>query len=213
MINRIDHIAIGTASLEQGVTALKDILGHVLPAGGKHDQMGTHNCLTQAGNNRYIELIAIDPDAPDPGHPRWFTLDNPSTQARLAERPRALSWVVHTSNLDEVIAHSPVDLGEVLDLTRGSRSWRLTVPRDGSLHESGLLPAFIEWPPGPHPSTGMQDQGIELQHIHLGHPDPDHLDSLLRALNIAHLVKVHKSSARALSFSLKNAAGEMVTID
>ena len=53
-------------------------------------------------------------------------------------RPRALCWVVDTDDLDALVANSPIDLGEVIHLSRGDRTWRLTVPKDGSLGEHGL---------------------------------------------------------------------------
>ena len=104
MENRIDHFTAGTAALDQGQASLKSKLGLEIPNGSKHDAMSTHNCVCQAGNESFFELIAIDPDAPDPGRVRWFTLDDPATRARIAERPRALCWVVNTTDLDAVIA-------------------------------------------------------------------------------------------------------------
>ena len=204
--NKIDHFAIGAQSLEQGIAALRDVLGVSVPPGGKHDAMSTHNCVMQAGNESFFELIAIDPGAPDPGRARWFTLDDPTTQARLAERPRALCWVVNTDDLDAVLGESPVDLGEVVQFTRGDRSWRLTVPADGSLPMAGLLPAFIEWSPGPHPSTGQQDLGIKLKRVHLRHPEPGKLTEIISALGVDHLAEVHEGTS-ALSFELETPAG------
>ena len=206
MQNKIDHFAIGCASLEQGVAAMDRALGVTVPGGSKHAAMSTHNCVMQAGNESFFELIAIDPDAPDPGRTRWFTLDDPDTQARLEERPRALAWVVNTSNLDEVLENSPVDLGEVVDFARGDRTWRLTVPKDGSLAEHGLLPAFIEWSPGPHPSSGQQDLGVRLEAIRLSHPEPDRIADLLKALQVDHLAEVAAGPV-GLSFRLKTPDG------
>jgi len=207
MHNKIDHFAIGADSLDQAVDAMQTALGVHVPRGGKHEAMSTHNCVMQSGNESFLELIAIDPDAPaDPGRVRWFTLDDPATQARLAERPRALCWVVGTDDLDAVIAASPVDLGEVVLFTRGERSWRLTVPKDGSLPMGGLLPAFIEWSPGPHPSTGQQDLGVRLKSVRLHHPDPAALRAILKALNVDHLADVSEGPA-ALSFMLDTPKG------
>ena len=132
MNNKIDHFAIGANNLEQGISFLQEKLGIKIPRGGKHPAMSTHNCLAQSANSSFIELISIDPEAPDPGRVRWFTLDDPKTQAQVAEAPKALCWVVNTDDLDAVIAASPVDLGEVLELSRGDLSWKLTVPKDGS---------------------------------------------------------------------------------
>ncbi|WP_299916905.1 VOC family protein [uncultured Roseobacter sp.] len=210
MHNKIDHFAIGADTLDQGIIAMAQALGVEVTRGGKHEAMSTHNCVMQAGNESFFELIAIDPEAPaDPGRPRWFTLDEPATQARLAERPRALCWVVGTDDLDGVLAASPVDLGEVVLFTRGDRSWRLTVPRDGSLPMGGLLPAFIEWSPGPHPSTGQQDLGVTLEQIQLSHPDPDALTKVLEALNVDHLADVQEGPA-ALSFALNTQKGSVI---
>ncbi|MGP6086333.1 VOC family protein [Antarctobacter jejuensis] len=210
MHNKIDHFAIGADSLEQGVAEMEAKLGVTVPRGGKHDAMSTHNCVMQTGNESFFELIAIDPDAPaDPGRTRWFTLDDPATQTRLAERPRALCWVVGTDDLDAVIAASPVDLGEVVLFTRGDRSWRLTVPKDGSLPMGGLLPAFIEWSPGPHPSTGQQDLGVRLETVHLSHPDPDKLSAILKTLQVDHLADVSKGET-GLSFALTTPQGLVI---
>ncbi len=209
MPNKIDHFAIGADSLEQGVAALRTALGVDVPQGSKHDAMSTHNCVMQSGNESFLELIAIDPDAPDPGRVRWFTLDDPDTQARLAVRPRALCWVVGTDDLDAVIAASPVDLGEVVFFQRGERTWRLTVPKDGSLPMGGLLPAFIEWSPGPHPSTGQQDLGVVLTKVRLSHPDPAALNEVLSALSVDHLAEVSEGPA-ALSFEVESPNGTVV---
>ncbi|MEM6387957.1 MAG: VOC family protein [Pseudomonadota bacterium] len=211
MRNKIDHFAIGAASLEQGIAAMKDALAVELPRGGKHEAMGTHNCVMQAANESFFELISIDPDAPHPGRVRWFTLDDPETQTRLSERPRALCWVVNTDDLDGVIAASPVDLGEVVLFKRGDRSWRLTVPVDGSLPMGGLLPAFIEWSPGPHPSASQQDLGVVLKQVHLQHPDVPTLKRILEVLRVDHLVEIHDGS-EALSFELSTPKGG-VTLD
>lgn len=206
MNNKIDHFAIGAATLEAGQEALRAALGVTVPKGGKHDAMSTHNCVMQAGNESFLELLAIDPDAPEPGRARWFSMDDPATRAKLADRPRALCWVVGTDDLDAVIAASPVDLGEVVLFTRGDRSWRLTVPRDGHLPEGGLLPAFIEWSPGPHPSTGQQDLGVRLSAVVLTHPDPDRLRDMLTALGVDHLARVETGPA-GLAFELDGPQG------
>lgn len=210
MNNKIDHFAIGADTLEQGVAAMEATLGVTVPRGGKHDAMSTHNCVMQSGNESFFELIAIDPDAPaDPGRVRWFSLDDPVTKARLADRPRALCWVVGTNDLDAVVAASPVDLGEVVLFTRGDRSWRLTVPKDGHLPMGGLLPAFIQWSPGPHPSTGQQNLGITLKKVRLSHPNPDDLSAILKTLKVDHLADVGAGDA-ALSFTLTTPAGTVV---
>lgn len=212
MNNKIDHFAIGAASLDQGAADLKELLGVSLPRGGKHDTMATHNCVAQAGNSAFIEILASDPEADEPSRPRWFTLDEDKTRERLAQGAAPLCWVVGTDDLDTVIANSPVDLGEVVTFTRGERSWRLTVPKDGSLPQNALLPAFIEWSPGAHPSTNMQDLGLTLTRVVLRHPDPAALTRQLKALNVEHLAEVMEAESPALSFVVRNAQGKEVEL-
>ncbi|MFK7754180.1 MAG: VOC family protein [Sedimentitalea sp.] len=209
MQNQIDHFALGTSDLATGQTALAKVLGATVPNGSKHDAMSTHNCVCQAGRDSFLELISIDPDAPDPGRIRWFTLDDTKTQAHIAARPRALCWVVNTDDLDAVVAASPIDLGEIVHFQRGERTWRLTVPKDGSLLEGGLIPAFIEWSPGPHPSSGQQDIGVRLNKVQLRHPDPDALRATLKALSVDHLTEVSQGP-RALQFEVECPAGTVI---
>jgi hypothetical protein len=209
MDNKIDHFAVGVQDLETGQAALQKNLGLTIPNGSKHDAMSTHNCVCQSGNTSFFEVIAVDPDAPDPGRVRWFTLDDPATQSRIAERPRALCWVVNTPDLDAVVAASPVDLGEIVHFQRGDRTWRLTVPKDGSLPMGGTIPAFIEWSPGPHPSSGQQDLGLKLNEVRLTHPDPDHLRSILSALQADHLATIQEGPL-SLSFDVTTPSGSVV---
>lgn len=211
MKNRIDHFAIGAETLEQGVAAMKAALGVTVPKGSPHAAMSTHNCVMQAGEESFFELIAIDPDAPAPGRPRWFSLDAPETRARLGERPRALCWVVNTDDLDGVLANSPVDLGDVVDFRRGDRTWRLTVPANGHLPEGGLVPAFIEWSPGPHPSTGQQDLGIRLKKVLISTPEVSRITAIFDFLAITDLAEI-TSGATGLAFVLDTPNGE-VTLD
>lgn len=211
MANRIDHFTLGAKDLTSGRAALEELLGVTLPMGGKHPAMSTHNCLTATGTGQFMELISVDHDAPEPDRIRWFSLDEERTIERLAKRPRALCWVVDTDDLDALVSNSPIDLGEVIHLSRGDRTWRLTVPKDGSLGEHGLIPAFIEWSPGPHPSTVQADVGIRLEAIKLTHPNPQWLTEIFDALGILHLVSIDKG-AHALSFDVTSPKGP-VTLD
>ena len=86
MAPSLDHLAIATTSIEG--RELDELLGVDLSRGGKHERMGTHNRLLRLGPTSYLELISIDPQAPAPGHPRWFELDEPAMKASLAAGPQ-----------------------------------------------------------------------------------------------------------------------------
>lgn len=209
MTNRIDHIVIGATTLEAGGKALEHSLGVAIPDGSKHDAMSTHNRVMQIGNSAFLELIAIDPGAPDPGRARWFALDDPATQARLSNGPVPLTWVVNTGDLDALVAASPVPLGEIVDFRRGDRTWRLTVPRDGDLIMGGVVPHFIEWSPGPHPSTAQADLGIRLGGVTVTSTDPAATADIFHRLSIAHLARI-VPGAPGVRFQLETPTGGVV---
>jgi hypothetical protein len=84
---RFDHFVIAAAHLDDGAAWLHDRLGVSMSGGGRHRRMGTHNRLLRLGDGRYLEVIAVDAAAPAPDRPRWFGLDQPAMQARLAHEP------------------------------------------------------------------------------------------------------------------------------
>lgn len=94
----IDHLAVAADTLAAGVAWCERTLG--LPPGpvGEHRFMGTHNRLLRlhsaAHPRAYLEIIAINPDAPAPQRPRWFDLDNPALRQRLfgGALPTLIEW-------------------------------------------------------------------------------------------------------------------------
>lgn len=87
----LDHIVVAAASLKQGVDYIRERLGVEIPAGGKHALMGTHNHLMRLGGTCFLEVIAVDPQAPRPERTRWYTLDDPALQAQLSQSPRIVT--------------------------------------------------------------------------------------------------------------------------
>lgn len=206
----LDHVTLGTVSLDAGLAAVRDALGIEIPPGGKHPDMSTHNRVVNVGDARFLELIAVDPDAPPVPHARWFGLDDPGVKARIATAPRGVGWVVRTDAIDPLVASSPVDLGEARRMSRGERTWRLTVPAAGAMPFDGLVPAFIEWSPGPHPSAGMQFLGPTLDGIEMRHPRADALREVLRTLGVLDLVAVLEPAATAsLAFRFRLPDGNL----
>ena len=169
---QLDHIVIAASSLDQGVNWFKQRTGILMPSGGFHPLMGTHNHLMQIGNNAFLEIIAIDPDAPAPQRPRWYGLDDPLVRRSL-QQPRLLTWVANTTSLDQLLQNTRIYHGDALKVTRGDLSWRLTVPQDGSMPNGGLLPSLIQWNPPGTPCAGMSDLECRLTGLTVSHPYPE----------------------------------------
>lgn len=174
----LDHLVVAAASLEQGAAWCERTLGVAPGPGGRHARMGTHNRLlrlsTAAFPDCYLEIIAIDPAAAAPPHPRWFGLDAPGLQATLATQPRLIHAVARTRQLEphrHALIGCGVDPGEPLAMSRaasgGELRWQILVRADGALLAAGALPTLIEWQ-GAHPAAAMPASGVTLRSLALG---------------------------------------------
>ncbi|WP_326540068.1 VOC family protein [Pseudorhodoferax sp.] len=177
--SRIDHLAITAPTLQAGSDAVFAQLGVRPQPGGQHARMGTHNLLLRLGEALYLEVIAVDPQAPAPARPRWFGLDALGGNAP----PRLACWVARTGDIAAAAAAAP--LGEVLPMSRGALQWRITVPADGSLPLGGAAPALIQWDTAVHPAATLPDQGCTLVALELQHPEPARVQAVLDQLRLA----------------------------
>jgi hypothetical protein len=163
----LDHLVVAARSLEEGAAWVEAKLG--VPIGvaiGKHALMGTHNRLLKLDRRRYLELMAIDPDAPPPGRPRWFALDTPEMKAMLEKGPALIHWVDRTDDLEGELRRLPGP-AEIVSFERGPYRWRMGIARDGSLPANGRQATLIQWDGDLHPWDALPESGISL--VHLGH--------------------------------------------
>jgi hypothetical protein len=190
-MNRLDHLVIAAASLEQGVDYIRSVLGVEISKGGFHKTMGTCNHLMQLGNSAYLEVIAIDPDAAIPDHPRWFNLDDALMRESLHQQPRLITWVINTTDIYHLSQKSAFSIGTPTELSRDNLRWQIALTGDGRLLASGLLPYSIQWLSTPHPSGAMADLGCQLQSLEIHHNRADWLRAMLETIDADHLVSIH----------------------
>jgi len=178
MSNRLDHLVVAAASLEQGAAWCEATLGVLPGPGGVHPTMGTHNRLlriaTEAFPDAYLEIIAIDPAAPAPGRPRWFGLDEPALRERVAQHPRLIHAVVRTPLVEMHrwgLINVGIHPGEPIAFERqspaGPLAWRLLLRDDGARLHGGALPTLIEWKGDRHPAAAMPESGLTLGSLRL----------------------------------------------
>lgn len=168
----LDHIAVAAATLEEGVAHVEAALGVALAPGGRHDYMATHNRLLGLGPSDYLEVIAADPAAARPVHPRWFRLDE------FSGPPRLTNWICRVGDLATALAAAPAGAGRAVDLARGDLRWRMGVPADGRLPYDDCFPALIEWL-GPRPQGRLAEAGCRLAHLEVAHPEAAELARLV----------------------------------
>lgn len=177
----LDHLVIAARNLADGAAWLEGRLGVPMSGGGRHESMGTHNRVLSLGPGRYLEVIAIDPDASPPSRPRLFDLDSPSMRARLDEGPALVTWALRS---DDIASTSRVLGGaEVLAMARGAYRWRISVTADGALPEAGTRPTVLQWETE-HPTDTLPDAGCRLEKLLLMHPGAPGMIASLQAAGL-----------------------------
>lgn len=189
MSSTVDHLVVAARTLDEGRRYVSAALGVALEPGGKHESMGTHNCLVRLSNASYLEVIAVDPDALPPSVPRWFALDDPRMQQRLERRPALVTWVVRAANVLACARAAP-GVGQVRSMRRGAFAWQLTVRDDGTLPFGGVVPSFIEWHGGTRPAASLADRDLRLVRLAGTHPNVAEVSAMLRALRCDRLIEL-----------------------
>ena len=187
---KIDHLVIGADNLISGTSILEKKLNTKLLPGGEHNVMGTHNNLLKLQSEIYLEVIANNPNADKPARPRWFSLDEDNIIEKIKVTPRALCWVLEVKNIEDTVKNCGYNPGEILQLSRDSMNWKVTVPPDGKLIDNGILPILIEWNKDQHPSKKLSDSSVSLNKISLYHQDPKKIKKIISNLIQSDFIQV-----------------------
>lgn len=169
---RLDHLAVAARDLDEGRAAVEAALGVRLQPGGQHAHFGTHNLLLGLEDGLYLEVIAIDPEAPDPEGARWFDLD------RFDAPPSLQTWICRSDDLGGALVRHP-QAGDPVALARGDLRWRMAVPRDGRLPFDGVFPALMQWEGDAHPAERLIASGCGLVRLVVRHPQAGRLADML----------------------------------
>lgn len=178
----VDHLVYAVPDLVAGVAAMERLLGVRAAMGGRHAGRGTHNALLSLDAGAYLEIIAPDPEQPDPATPRAFGLDT-------LREPRLVTWAARTRHIEQQAEDARLegyDPGPVVPMSRtlpdgAVLRWRLTMPPERK--GDGVVPFLIEWEPGPHPSE-TSPHGCRLVTLTAEHPHPAEIDRMLAALGV-----------------------------
>jgi len=190
MNSSIDHIVIGAANLISGTNILEAKLGTKFSPGGEHKIMGTHNNLLKLQTDIYLEIIAKNPNVEKPSRQRWFSLDEHRIKEKIKHSPKALSWVLEVDNIEDTVKKCGYNPGEILQISRGELTWKVTVPSNGKLAENGVLPALIEWPSNQHPSKKLTNSKVSIDNLSLFHPEPYKIKKIISTLIESDLISV-----------------------
>ena len=211
--------------LAQGVAWCEATLGVTPGPGGEHPLMGTHNRLikiaTAEHRTAYLEIIAITsvaiPSIPT-GASRWFDMDDPALQARVAQHgPALVHWIAGVPDIAAAVATlaaQGIDRGAVIQASRPTPArllqWQISVRADGQRLFDGCLPTLIQWghpkaSDTSHPTDAMVDSGISLRSLQVQHPQAMALNTAYQTLGLPPMARV--SETARLSVQLQTPKG------
>ncbi|HUF87341.1 MAG TPA: VOC family protein [Thermohalobaculum sp.] len=173
---RLDHIVVAAARLEEGRAWMQARLGVPARGAGRHAKMGTVNALWGLGAS-YLEVIAIDPEGAPPVRPRWFGLDDPQVQARLAGGPALVAWAVAVDDLGAI--RPPVPCDPPADFARDDLTWQAVLAKGRALPLGGAWPLTIRWTSGLHPAKRLPDDGLRLERLEIAGAGVDQVAAAL----------------------------------
>jgi hypothetical protein len=163
-----DHMLLGINDLDQGIAFVEERTGVRAVFGGVHPGRGTRNALLSLGTQRYLEIIAPDPNQKvAPIYP-----DLPQMR-----EPRLLGWAAHTDDiatLAKKVATAGFSIQGPADGSRARPDGKTLRWKSFRLEDDrgGVLPFFIEWSrDSVHPSVDAP-AGCRLIRFSVASPEP-----------------------------------------
>ncbi len=179
-MHELDHLLWQERDLREGETRFAELTGVTPAYGGPHAEGGTHNSLLSLGGERYLELIAPNPEHPGTGG----LLENVPPDAA----PGLFTFAVKAADLDLVERLARASGLEVLR-QRGGRTtpggetltWETLTLKNHDF--GGFVPFLIRWGEVAHPS-GTAPPGCERLEFSAFHPRHQELAELYAALKV-----------------------------
>ena len=145
-MHNLDHIVLGSLTLEEGTEFLENILQAKLSDIGYHKDMGTHNRVIRISERVYLEVIAIDPKISNLNNRKWFNLDNSKLQSKLKKSPQIIGYVIENNDMNIIKYYDPF-----FESSRDIYKWQFAMPTfnknvlDSEIIEEGMIPSLISW--------------------------------------------------------------------
>jgi len=185
----LDHILLGCSDLDAGIEFMEKLSGYRAALGGSHPGRGTRNALLALGGQRYLEILAPDPEQSDL---TWH-----KELSRLT-KPALVGWALRDKDVATHAAHLRARGVECIGPLEGSRTrpdgqvfrWKSLMLADD---KSGILPFYIQWDEhSPHPSSEAPGACLLTDFHRSGHvienPSPNaNLKKMLQPDNPAQL--------------------------
>jgi hypothetical protein len=145
-MHSLDHIVIGSFTLEEGTKFVENILQAKLSEIGYHKDIGTHNRVIRISEKVYLELISIDPKTNKLNNRKWFNLDNSKLQSKLKKSPQVIGYVIENDDMNVTKYYDPF-----FESSRDIYKWQFAMPTFNKnilyseIIEAGMIPSLISW--------------------------------------------------------------------
>ena len=200
----IDHIMWATPELESGCNEFEKLTGIRPVFGGKHPGFGTHNALASLDNDRYIEILSLDPEQTS-AHPI-------AKQIGQYKQSAIFAFHIKRQELEDVAViyrNAGIECPEPVHLERQRPDgevlkWRLLIPAPSIFGRA--IPIFIDWMDAAHPARSAP-AGCELNNFEVGYPDNIELEKLYEKLEVG--IPVHHSDEAIATATLTTPKGEV----
>jgi glyoxalase-like protein len=187
LLSQVDHIIYATPDLDRGIAEIEKLTGVRAKFGGQHPGRGTRNALVALGRTSYMEIIAPDPDQPEPMEFRSFGVSE-------LKQSKLVSWAAKGTDLTQFVDEVKREGIEFGPVTPGSRkrpdgvmlSW--TSAAVNTDPKTDLIPFFIDWGKSPHPADSAP-AGLTLIELRAEHPEPERVQRVLNGLGLDLVVR------------------------
>ena len=145
-MHNLDHIVLGSLTLEEGTEFIENLLQAKLSDIGYHKDMGTHNRVIRISEKVYLEVVAINPKIRNLKNRRWFNLDNLNLQSKLKTSPQIIGYVIENNDMSISKYYDPF-----FKASRSNFRWEFAIPTsrnnilDSEIIETGVIPNLISW--------------------------------------------------------------------
>ena len=204
-MHSLDHIVIGSFTLDEGTKFVENILQAKLSDIGHHKDMGTHNRVIRISERVYLEVIAIDPKTSKLNNRKWFNLDNSKLQSKLKKSPQIIGYVIEKNDINITNYYDPF-----FKSSRDIYKWKFAMPTfnnnilDSEIIDSGMIPSLISWK-SDKPVYQMEKNQFELISFEIRLPESQkHFNTFFKSFGEIEYVSVVMTKEQEPSiFNLK----------
>lgn len=203
----VDHLLLGVADLDAGISWAEERTGVRAAIGGVHPGRGTRNGLMALSGRQYLEILAPDPAQEGGGR----------ADLRALREPRLITWAAHSTDIEALATRVRAAGLSVAGPRPGSRArpdgrlieWT-TLGIESAFASGGIdpIPFFIQWAAAsPHPSQDSP-KGCALVSLEFEHMDRNGLRDTLARVGID--ATTREAAAPAIVATLMTPRGRLV---